>query len=146
MSVRSAVRGAVIPAVSAAIVLTLAFAAVGCGTPSPDLFVVNREGTVPGAKLRLLVSDTTARCNDGPERQLTSAQTIEARVLKDDVLEVQSKPGSVPKAPAAQIFSFSVRTEEGTLRYPDTAQRPDVLPRLTRFTRRVAIDLCGLER
>ena len=46
----------------------------------------------------------------------------------------------------AQIFSFVVETEEGTLRYPDTQQRPDVLPRLTRFVRRVAIDTCGLPR
>ena len=53
---------------------------------------------------------------------------------------------SVPAAPPAQIFRFAVRTEEGILRYGDTAQRPEVLPRLTRFTRRVAIDLCGLRR
>jgi hypothetical protein len=39
-----------------------------------------------------------------------------------------------------------VRTELGTLRYADTAQRPEVLPRLTRFVRRIAIDTCGLPR
>jgi len=52
----------------------------------------------------------------------------------------------VPKAPPAQIFSFAVTTEKGTLRYPDTAQRPTILPRLTLFVRRVAIDTCGLRR
>jgi hypothetical protein len=39
-----------------------------------------------------------------------------------------------------------VRTEDGMLRYGDTAQRPAVLPRLTRFVRRIAIDVCGLKR
>lgn len=121
-------------------------AMAACGTPSPDLFVVQRDGTVPGAELDLLVSDQTVRCNDGPVRQLTSEQIIEARDIRRDLLEVQSGAVDVPPAPPAQIFSFAVTTEEGTLRYPDTAQRPAVLPRLSRFVRRVAIDTCGLRR
>ena len=132
---------------AAATALVLAAAAVAaCGTPSPDLFVVQRDRTVPGAELDLLVSDQTARCNDGPIRQLTSEQIIEARDIRRDLLEVQSGAVDVPPAPPAQIFSFAVTTEEGTLRYPDTAQRPAVLPRLSRFVRRVAIDTCGLRR
>jgi len=118
----------------------------GCGTASPDLFVMNRGGTVPGAKLELLVSDQTARCNNGPVKELTSAQILEARDIKRDLLEVQDGFVKVPQAPPSQIFSFAVTTERGTLRYPDTAQRPPILPRLTRFVRRVAIDTCGLQR
>lgn len=133
-------------AAGAAASLLLAAVAGGCGTPSPDLFVVERSGTVPGAKLKLLVSDTSARCNDGPTKPLSSEQTIDARVLTDDLRELQVKKEPVPKAADAKIFTFSVRTQEGTLRYPDIAQRPDVLPRLTRFVRRTAIDVCGLQR
>ena len=117
-----------------------------CGTPSPDLFVVERDGTVPGARLTLLVSDQTARCNDAPVKRLTSKQIIEARDIRRDLLLVQAGDAAIPKAPAAQIFTFAVKTEEGTLRYPDTQQRPAILPRLSRFVRRVAIDTCGLER
>lgn len=124
----------------------LAAALAGCGTPSPDLFVAQREGTVRGAKLHLLVSDTTVRCNDGPALALTSAQTIEARDITKDLLEVQSGAIAVPKAPPAQIFSFTIRDEGGTLRFPDTAQRPPILPRTARFIRRVAIDTCRLAR
>ena len=122
------------------------FAVAACGTPSPDLFVVKRGGTVPGAKLELLVSDQTARCNDGPVKNLSSAQIIEARDIKRDLLLVQAGDAAIPQAPPAQIFTFAVQTEQGTLRYPDTQQRPAVLPRLSRFVRRVAIDTCGLER
>jgi hypothetical protein len=117
-----------------------------CGTPSPDLFVVHRDGSVPGAKLEMLVSDTSARCNGGEVRPLTSEQILEARDITKELLKVQTGEVAMPAAPAAQIFRFSVRTEDGTLRYGDTAQRPEVLPRLTRFVRRVAIDVCGLQR
>jgi hypothetical protein len=128
----------------AAVTLALAFGA--CGTASPDLFVVHRDGTVPGAKLDLLVSDTTARCNQGPVRPLTSGQILEARDITKDLLDVQSGTVAVPPSPPAQIFRFSVRTEDGTLRYGDTTQRPPILPRLSRFVRRLSIDVCGLQR
>jgi hypothetical protein len=129
---------------AAALLATASLSA--CGTPSPDLFVVNRAGTVPGAKLKLLVSDQSARCNDAPAKPLTSPQIIEARGLRRDLLELQRSKDSIPNAGPAQIFSYVVETEEGKLSYPDRQQRPEVLPRLTRFVRRVAIDTCGLER
>lgn len=135
------------PGTRAASLLVLAgVMATACGTPSPDLFVVERHGTVPGARLTLLVSDQTARCNDGPVKNLASAQIIEARDIKRELLLLQTGDDDVPKAKPAQIFRFAVQTEEGTLRYPDTQQRPALLPRLSRFVRRVAIDTCGLPR
>ncbi|HUR83857.1 MAG TPA: hypothetical protein VMY78_00805 [Solirubrobacteraceae bacterium] len=129
-----------------AVTLAVALTTGACGTPSPDLFVVDRDGTVPGARLNLLVSDTSARCNRADPEPLSSEQILEARDLRDELLKVQRGEVTVPPAPPAQIFRFAIRTELGTLRYADTAQRPEVLPRLVRFVRRVAIDLCGLER
>ena len=131
---------------AAVIALLACGGTLGCGTPSPDLFVMKRAGTVPGARLELLVSDQTVRCNDGDARNLTSVQILEARDIKRDLLDVQDGLVDVPKAPPAQFFTFAVTTEKGTLRYSDTTQRPPVLPRLSRFTRRVAIDTCGLKR
>jgi hypothetical protein len=129
-----------------AVAVALALALAACGTPSPDLFVVHRSGSVPGAKLDLLVSDTTVRCNLGAARPLSSAQTLEARDITKDLLELQRGKTALPPAPPAQIFRFAVRSEAGTLRYGDTTQRPSVLPRLSRFTRDVAVGLCGLQR
>jgi hypothetical protein len=131
---------------AAATVVLAGLATASCGTPSPDLFVVKRGGTVPGAKLNLLVSDQTTRCNDGPVKELKSEQILEARDILRELLLVQTDKKPIPPAPAAQIFTFAVQTEKGTLRYPDTQQRPVVLPRLVRFVRRVAIDTCGLQR
>ena len=125
-------------------IATLALAA--CGTPSPDLFVVERDGIVPGAKLHLLVSDTSVRCNHGKPLPLTSKQTIEARDITDDLLSVQSGAVAYPAPPPAQIFHFTIRDEDGVLRFPDTAQTPRILPRTARFVRRVAIDTCKLAR
>jgi hypothetical protein len=126
--------------------LLAALALASCGTPSPDLFVVDRGGTVPGAKLNLLVSDQTARCNHAPAKELTSAQILEARDILRELLLVQTDKKPIPRYPPAQIFTFAVQTEEGRLHFPDTQQRPTVLPRLARFVRRVAIDTCGLKR
>jgi hypothetical protein len=129
-------------AAGAAAALSLA----ACGTPSPDLFVAERDGSVPGAKLHLLVSDTSVRCNHGKPLPLTSEQTIEARDITDDLLLVQTGEVAYPKPPPAQIFRFKITDEKGVLRFPDTAQRPLILPRTARFVRRVAIDTCKLTR
>ncbi|MDX6690927.1 MAG: hypothetical protein QOG15_2384 [Solirubrobacteraceae bacterium] len=134
------------PALAAAVAGVLGLSAAGCGTPSPDLFLVNRDGTVPGAKLTMLVSDTSVRCNHGSVHELTSAQTIEARELSKDLHEFQAKKPPIQAPRPAQIFSFAVRNDEGTVRYPDTAQRPTILPRITRFVRDTAIGTCGLKR
>jgi hypothetical protein len=128
---------------AAAAAAGLALAA--CGTPSPDLFIVKRTGSVPGANLELLVSDTSVRCNGDDPRELSSAQILTARELLEDLKDVQDD-GGPPREPPARIFRFRVLTEEGTLTFGDTATRPDVLPRVARFTRTVAQDLCGLRR
>ena len=55
-----------------------AVAAAGCSGPRPaDLFLVQRTGSIPGARLTLRLSDDGgAYCNGGPRKELTSAQLI----------------------------------------------------------------------
>ena len=56
----------------------------GCGgIKAPDLFLVQRTGTVPGARLTLLVNEEGGvRCNGGRTLKLGDAQLVEARGMK----------------------------------------------------------------
>jgi hypothetical protein len=130
-------RAAGITALLAAAVL------LGCGGPSADLFVVERTGSVPGAGLRMLVSDDGVRCNDGPERPISSQQLLDARAIATDLAELDQ--ADIPPA-EPKIFGFAVRSESGTLRFADVTRRPEVLPRLVVLVRDLARNVCGLER
>jgi hypothetical protein len=122
-------------------------AGAGCGSAAPDLFAVQRSGTVPGARLTLVVSDNgTVRCNGGPGRQLPDPELLGARQLQRDL----GKPATqgVALAPGSRsVFTYSVTTPGGSVRFSDTS--PGIQPvfqRLAAFTREVARGACGLPR
>jgi hypothetical protein len=127
-----------------------ALALAGCGTPSADLFIVNRTGSLPGARLTLRFDDGgQVRCNGGAKRAVTSADLIDARdinrVLADaakDHLTLAARPGST--------LQFRVLLEDGTVRFADNS-RPPVkyakdIAKLQVLSRRVAKRVCGLPR
>ena len=127
----------------AAPVVVLLLLAAGCGTPPADLFVVQRTGTVPGANLRMLVSDGTIRCNDGPKHEISSQEVLQGRAIAtalEDIKQADIPPGT------PQIFAFRVRSESGTIRFADTTTRPEVLPQLVRLVRDLARSVCHLPR
>ncbi len=131
----------------------VAIVITGCGGPHADLFVVERDGGIPGARLTLLVSNGgTARCNRGDERAVTSAQLIDAREIArelngtdeqrgpaDDSLRLEPGPGS--------ILRYDVRSEDGSVVFSDTSPgQPEVFYRLAKLTRDIAKEICGLPR
>ena len=82
-------------------------------------------GRCPGAKLKLLVSDQTARCNDGPVKPLTSAQIIEARDIRRDLLLVQAERRARSRRPRRRRSSASpCRPRRGRCAIPTRQQRP----------------------
>ena len=115
----------------------------GCGGPSADLFVVQRTGDVPGADLRMLVSDDGVRCNDAARVPISSDELLEGRAIATDLAEVEQS--DIPARDPA-VFGFEVRAESGTLRFADVNSRPEVLPRLARLVRTLAQDRCRLPR
>jgi hypothetical protein len=124
----------------------LALAASGCGTASPDLFVVNRSGTIPAAKLTLrVVDDGSVRC-DGVKRDAGSARLITARELQRD-LEPIAERGLTVATTEQSVLRYRVRLEPGVISFPDTAtaRRPE-LARLVVYVRDVAKNVCGLPR
>jgi hypothetical protein len=103
----------------ALLVLTLAF--VGCGQPSADLFVVNRSGSIPGAKLSLRVTDDGhVSCNGGPLVEITSKQVIDARVAADALAKPAKKHLSLPPRPGSTLdYAFTI--DGDTTRFADNA-------------------------
>ena len=125
------------------VLLLLGVAVAGCGGPPADLFVANRTGSVPGAKLEMLVSDGSVRCNGGEEHEISSAQVLEGRAIATDLETV--KQSDVPPAKPG-IFAYEVRSEWGTIRFADRNTSPSVLPRIVRLVRDLARTECGLVR
>lgn len=121
-------------------------AAAGCGTPAPDLFVVTRTGIAPGANLTLLVSDVTARCNDGPVVPLDSERILRARGIAEDLAPFAARRITLPTVGTANL-RYAVRAEQGVVRFSDTSPgRPQVMLEIAAFTRDIAQNLCRLER
>jgi hypothetical protein len=128
---------------SLAVLVLLVVAVAGCGGPPADLFVANRTGSVPGAKLEMLVSDGSVRCNGGKEHEISSAQVLEGRAIATD-LETVKQSDIPPEKPG--IFAYEVRSESGTIRFVDRNTTPSVLPHIVRLVRDLARTECGLVR
>ncbi len=135
--------------------LAVALLLAGCagGTPSADLFVVKRAGSIPGARLTLLVSDGGfVRCNGGPQKEITSKQLIRARAMLHDLEGDQDEDGPIDKdlrlAPRpGSTLRYAVRAEDGTVAFADnSARQPQVFYELAQLTREIAKGVCGLPR
>lgn len=127
--------------------------AAGCGAPSADLYVVHRTGSIPGAKLTMLVGDGgTVRCNGGPQREITSADLIDAREIARGLNGTEEEPGPareqlrLPPGPYS-IMRYRVRSENGTVTFSDTSRgQPQAFYDLAKLTRDLAKRVCGLAR
>jgi hypothetical protein len=118
----------------------------GCGgIKAPDLFVVQRGGSAPGARLTLLVNDEGGvRCNGGPARKLSDSQLIEARAIQEDLRTPASHHLSLPAAPGS-VLDYYVRSESGAVRFGDnSAGQTAVLRKLALFVLQVAQGICHL--
>jgi hypothetical protein len=142
------------------VLLAVAGAALsaGCSGPMPvDLFLVQRTGSIAGARLTLRISDDGgAFCNGGKRKEITSAQLITARELRreldGDKNDEEKKVGLAAKhinlpPGAITTLSYRVRSEMGTVVFSDTsAKQPQAFYRLAKLTRDVARGACGLPR
>jgi hypothetical protein len=96
----------------------------GCGLDvrSPDIFLVTRTGTGPTRPtLTLLVNNGGfARCNGGRSKTISSGQLIAARDLSDN-LQSDALKGLTIKPTAHTVYTYSIRMQAGTIRFPDVA-------------------------
>jgi hypothetical protein len=118
----------------------------GCGNRhAPDLFVLERSGSVPGARLELRVRDDgQVSCNRGARRRLPDQLLLDAREIARELNAVAPRA----LAPGARsVLAYRLRLEKGTVRFSDSSrgqQRPMFM--VQDFTRRVAREVCGLPR
>jgi hypothetical protein len=130
------------------VLLAIASALAGCGgVQSPDLFAVSRDGSIPGARLDLVVSDNgTVQCNGHASRLLPNELTLESREITR-LMKPDAMRGLTIAHTGNAILTYRVRDADGHISFPDTAAgaRPG-LARLALFTRQAAQRVCGLAR
>ncbi|HEV3001990.1 MAG TPA: hypothetical protein VGW75_14705 [Solirubrobacteraceae bacterium] len=149
LTARAPHRVAPVAALAAAALATaLATAlAAGCGTPSADLFVVDRDGSLPDARLTLRVGDGgTVRCDGGEERPIASGDLLDARQLAEDLAPLLDRRVRLrPKR--GSLLRYRVTGGEGEVRFADNSPgQPRVFGELIRFTRKIATTACGKAR
>lgn len=123
--------------------------AVGCGEGGPpaDLFVIDRSGDIPGARLELRITDDgRVACNRKPLVDITSQQLLDARQAQRDLTDPAEAHLRL-RVGSGSILRYRVRSEDGDVAWSDTSRgQPPVLFRLAQLTRQVAQGACGLAR
>src|SRR5215212_9270627 len=127
-----------------ALALPAVLVLAGCGTPSADLFAVERTGSIPGAKLDLIVGDGgDVQCDGRPGSRLTEQQLLDARELQRDLADQAERGLRLSRAPNS-VLQYRVHGEDGTVTFADNSRgKPPVLDRLVFFVRQVAQQRCG---
>jgi hypothetical protein len=131
--------------------LCAAMLTAGCGgIQAPDLFIVKRSGSGPGARLTLLVNEEGGvHCNGEPTRlgktpKLSDSQLVQARAIQEALHDPASRHLSLSPGPGS-VFSYYVRDENGTVRFSDNSpSQPHVLRQLQLFVLQAAQQVCHL--
>ena len=117
----------------------------GCGfnVRSADLFLLTRSGQ--GPTLTLLVNDAgTIRCDGGAIKTLADPLLLRARDLASSLDDHAKRGLRIPSA-ANSAFHFTIKLQDGTISFPDTAAaaHPE-LGQAELFAVQAAQQACGL--
>jgi hypothetical protein len=117
----------------------------GCGfdVQAGDLFLITRTGE--GQKLTMLVSyDGSISCNNGPQKQLPDPLLLQGRDLSNTLNNDAKDKLNLPRT-SQSVFSYTVKLQNGTISFPDTAglKHPD-LAQTEQFFLNAAQQGCGL--
>jgi hypothetical protein len=105
----------------AAAIAVTALTAAGCGfdVRSADLFLLTRTGQ--GRTLTLLVNDGgTIRCNGSRTMQISDPLLLRARDLATRLDSDAKRSLRIP-APPNSAFHYTIKLQDGTISFPDTA-------------------------
>lgn len=118
----------------------------GCGgVTAPDLFVVQRSGSGPSAKLTLLVNEEGGvTCNGRFAGRLDDTKIVESREIQEDLKEPASEHLVLPPG-AGSVVRYRVRDVDGTVEFSDDSPRqPSVLRKLQLLVLQAAQEVCRL--
>lgn len=122
-----------------------AAALAGCGlnVQAADLFLMTRTGQ--GSRLTLLVNDGgTIRCNGAKPGPLSDPLLLQARDLATK-LDDDAKAHRRFAPSAVSVFHYTVRVQDGTVSFPDTAAAGhSELAQAELFAVRAAQQVCHL--
>jgi hypothetical protein len=120
-------------------------AGCGGGIKAPDLFIVQRTGSVPGARLTLLVNEEGGvRCNADSMLRLSDPALVQARAIQEDLRQPASKHISLPPR-AGSVLSYDLRDENGSVRFADNSTgQPAAFRNLALFVLQTAQQVCHL--
>jgi hypothetical protein len=134
-------------AASAACAFAVAIVLAGCGgVTAPDLFIVYRSGSGPGARLTLLVNEEGGvSCNGrNAANKLSDPQIIKAREIQEE-LEKPSASHTSLAPESGSVFSYYVRDEKGSVRFADnSADQPVAFHKLQLFVLQTGQEICHL--
>ena len=127
-----------------AVLAVVVLAGCGLDVQAPDLFKVTRSGAA-GQRLTMLVNDGgTISCDGGKPKSLPDPQLLQARDLATSLnADVKAKL----KFPVSRrsVFSYTVKVQNGTFSFPDTAAGTrKELSQLELFVLQAAASPCGL--
>jgi hypothetical protein len=125
--------------------VTALLAGCGGGIKAPDLFIVQRTGSVPGARLTLLVNEEGGvRCNAGSMLRLSDPALVQARAIQEDLRQPASKHISLPPR-AGSVLSYYLRDENGSVQFADNSTgQPAAFRNLALFVLQTAQQVCHL--
>jgi hypothetical protein len=134
-------------------VMVGALVLAGCGgVLSPDLFIVHRTGSAPGAQLTMLVNEEgvvhcyTNPAHQGPPHRLSDPQIIEARTIQENLEEPASHHESLPPKPGS-VLHYYLRDANGSVRFSDnSAHQPSAMRKLGLFVLSTAQKVCGISQ
>jgi hypothetical protein len=125
----------------------LACTLAGCGADYPDLFLVQRTGVLPDARVDIVVNDGgTISCDRGPDERLAGRFLLDGRDIMRSLREDLEFGKVHPRAPNAQL-RFRLEAPDGTIDFSETdgVHDPD-LARMVQLVRELSQQVCGLAR
>lgn len=127
-------------------VVLVAVALAGCGTPPPDLFEVTRSGADRNANVTVVVNDGGSVSCNGTSHPLDAPDLLRARQLLRDLEPQAQLHLELPPGPNSQL-SYKARMEAGNVAFTDTSRGiPTSFQQLAAFTKDVTENVCGIER